>query len=595
VLRTMVVVCLALAAVLAVPEGTLAVPTDGCVPRPGPARVPVPGSPDALWLQFDRMTTADRKNLELRLQPSGAALPGAGDECRAIGRLWNGGEYEAAISRLRGYYRFDDPCRVTVAVSWRKPVAAPKSFSGPDVRIGAFDSIQDIMLDRGANGYLYAGLPCQDSTRTRLVFYRSTDNGSSWQGTSSVYWNTNHFLSAWSAACHGDYYQVSWTTLDYPHRVWSGRKSMSTGNWVLYPGDSLCVPAIEVPVGDTILELSECTQEDAAPGWRIYLFGRATDRKLYFSWTDSSCHAWRVHSTNVTSCDNGLDCTFNEGGAERLIWVSWLRGMTTDTTRLAFGWMSTADTLFHWSWYGALLCRLNTFDATAITAWHDTIVMAYTTPDAAGQVCGVLSNDGGTGTWYAISFAADPSYTRELPELSMREGGGLALAYRAYAAGITRYIFARHADTAGGTLTPPDTVNDAGHRPSPITHIRIVPLGGGSYGVGWVNYNDSVFYGAWFSAFTPAGVAERPAPAPAPLAFRARLTEGGANLSFENPAAGLVRLRVFDITGRLVWTDRRLLPAGSQTTSFRAPSSGVYIAVLDAAGKTAAARFATVR
>jgi hypothetical protein len=98
------------------------------------------------------MTAAERKNAELSLQPSSAALPGAWDESREICRLWNRGEYDAAINRLQGYYRYDDPCRVTVAVSWRTPIAAPVRLDGPDVRIGTQDSILDLMLDRGANG-----------------------------------------------------------------------------------------------------------------------------------------------------------------------------------------------------------------------------------------------------------------------------------------------------------------------------------------------------------------------------------------------------------------------------------------------------------
>jgi len=603
VLRTLVVVCLTIGAALAAGDGLVAVPTEGWVSRPGPAqhepappaRAPVPGSPNALWLQFDRMTAAERKNAELSLQPSSAAQPGAWDESREICRLWNRGECDAALNRLRGYYRFDDPCRVTVAVSWRTPIAVPRSFSGPDVRIGTYDSIHDLMLDRGANGYLYAGMPCEDSTRTRIAFCRSTDNGSSWQATSSVSWGTNNFLSAWSAACHGSYYQVSWTTLDYPQRAWCGRKSMSTGSWVLFPGDSLCVIGFEAASGDTIEELSECTQEDASPGWRVYLFGRTKSQLLYFSWTDSSCRAWRHHSTNGATCSNGLDCTFNEGYAERYLWASWIRYVGADTANLAFGYMTTADTSFHWSWFSAIDCWRSVFDPTSITAWRDTIMIVATTPDNPRQVAGVLSNDAGTGTWYAVYLAADPTYSRELPELSMREGGGLAAAYRAYGAGGDRWVLAQHADTAGRTLSPADTANEAAHRPSNTSHIRIVPLGGGSYGVGWINYVDSIYYGAWFSTYTPSGIAERPAAAPLPLSFRALLCRGGANLCFENPVTGQVRLRIFDGAGRLVRADRRLLPAGRQTIDFRAPSSGVYIAVLQAAGRTASTRFAAVK
>jgi len=80
-----------------------------------------------------------------------------------------------------------------------------------------------------------------------------------------------------------------------------------------------------------------------------------------------------------------------------------------------------------------------------------------------------------------------------------------------------------------------------------------------------------------------------------PLSFRALTCRGGADLCFDNPAAGQVRLRVFDGAGRLIRADCLTLAAGRQTVDFLAPASGVYIAVLEAAGKTASARFAAVR
>jgi hypothetical protein len=76
--------------------------------------------------------------------------------------------------------------------------------------------------------------------------------------------------------------------------------------------------------------------------------------------------------------------------------------------------------------------------------------------------------------------------------------------------------------------------------------------------------------------------------------FRATPLSGGARLAFENPAAGLVRLRVFDRTGRLAWSHRLFLPAGRQAVEFHSPAAGAYVAVLEAGGKLVTAKFATV-
>jgi hypothetical protein len=144
-------------------------------------------------------------------------------------------------------------------------------------------------------------------------------------------------------------------------------------------------------------------------------------------------------------------------------------------------------------------------------------------------------------------------------------------------------------------------MSDDAQRPSPTAHIRIIPSWTykgsgptwvGPYGVGWIDANNGE---AWFSTYTPPGVAESPVPAPLPLSFRALMSRGGANLCFENPAAGPVRLRVFDGAGRLVRAECLTLHAGIQTIGFHAPATGVYIAVIDAAGKTASTRFAAAR
>jgi len=600
-LRTFVLICLTIAAGLAAAEGIVAAPVDGYVPRPRlaqsepqPSPAPVVRSPDALWLQFDRMDPAERQNAALSLQPSSEALPGAWDECREICRLWNSGAHDAAIERLRNYSRFDDPCQVTVAVSWRKPVETPQDGSwGPDTRIGARDNLYDLMMDRAATGYLFAATPRRESSMTRIIIYRSTNNGSSWAEMSWVSWGGTNYLTAWSAACHGNYYQVSWATRDANHyRAWSARNRMSSGDWVLFPGDSLAVIAINGTSGDTIRELAVCTQEDIFPGWRVYLFGRTDHSKLYFSWTDSSCRAWRPHSTGVTSCDNGLDCTFNEGGDARLVWTSWLRYWSADSDAVVLGYLTTADTLFHSVNFNNVYGRRLDFEPTSITAWRDTVSIAYTTVD--GLVRMVYTNTAGESTWHTRTLSHDTLYIQELPEVSAREVGGLATAYRSYASGADRWVYARRADRANGTLTTADTVNEAAHRPYPLARIRIVPLDGGSYGVGWINWTDPIHYGAWFNTYTPTGIAELPPAPPVPLSFRAVPRKGGASLSFENPAPGPVRLRVFDRAGRLAWSRKLVLPPGRQAVRFDSPVSGVYVAVLEAGGRFVTVKFATV-
>ena len=167
----------------------------------------------------------------------------------------------------------------------------------------------------------------------------------------------------------------------------------------------------------------------------------------------------------------------------------------------------------------------------------------------------------------------------------MRNGGGLAAAYRAYAPNANRWVFATHADTAFGALAPVDTVNDADHRPSPTGRIRIVPLGGGSYGVGWINWTDSVRYGAWFSTYALTGVAESPAqPKRPPAAFRVTpsVARGPVRVSWDGSAT---RLTVTDVAGRIVRSIAA--PKGSSFVwDGRAPA-GTYLVCLTSGPGTA--------
>ena len=567
------------------------------------AAAPVPGLSDALWLKFDRMTLTERQNAELSLQPGPQALAGAWDESREICRLWNSGDFDAALARLRGFPRFDDPSEVLVAVSWRKPVECPRQTLGTAVRIGTRDSIFDLVMDRSANGTLWAVTPCNDSGivySTYLQVCKSTDNGVSWSNVSSLSFGGANYLTAGSAACNGAYYQVSYASLSAPNRAMCARLLMPAGPWVHYAGDSTAVTGFVAASGDTIREMAECSQEDATPGFRVYLFGRTKNRLLYESWADSSCGGtgWHAHSTGVTTCDNGLDCTFSKTAAQKKLWASWLRYYPSDTALVGYGYFTTADTFFHASVFVNQPSRHYAFDPTSITAYGDSVQIAHTAPWGRCRV--FTTNNAGT-SWSVGNLTRYMSDTAEFPAVTARVGGVFAAAYRVRNTAAGSWVEAMYSDSLNGPYSTPDTLSGDAQRPSPSAHIRILPAwtykkGGptwvGPYAVGWIDANNGE---AWCSTYTPPGVAESPAPAPLPLSFRALLSRGGANLCFENPADGQVRLRVFDGAGRLVRANRLTLPAGRQTIGFHAPTSGVYIAVLDAAGKTASTRFAAVR
>lgn len=554
---------------------------DGCSPGTG-----------NLWEPLEQMSPAERANAEIWLEPGPGAVVTAREEAREISRLWNCGSFEEALKRMRGLHRFADPRRVTVAFSWRTPVETESETDwGPDIRIGSRDSMFGCMFDRSATGYLFASFPRRGLSQTFIFNYRSTDNGNTWYEMSGVYWGVVDFLEAWSAACHGGYYQVSWVNGVPANRCWAGRVSTTTGQWVLFPGDSLAVIPFESASGDSFRELAACTGEDVSAGGRIYLFGRTKNRLLYYAYTDSSCRAWRLRSTGVNYCDDGLDCTYNQGGDSNYLWVSWVRNFDNDSAKLGFGWRSIGDTLFHRSWFGNVYTAPSGYYIpTSITAYNDTIQMGFI-HRSTRQVRHVYSYTAGP-PWYQGQLSDSGSH-RDQVEVTGRRGGGFAVGYRHYGPDEYRYVMFRHAPMVRGPYTEPDTVSE--HRPLPSSRIRIENLGSGQYGVVWVNWDDRTYRAAWFDRGVLTGIEEPRLPQPLTLGLEALTVRGGVRLAFDNPAQGPVRVRMLDLAGRVVLSREEQMPAARQTIDIAPGASGVYFAMVEAAGEHASTRFAFAR
>ena len=550
--------------------------------------------PGALWEPLEEMSAAERANAEIWLEPGPEAVPGAREEAKEISRLWNSGSCDVAIRRMQGLHRLADPRRVMVAVSWRTPVETRREIDwGPDIRIGNRDSLFGCMFDRsGVTGHLFAAFPKRGLSQTFLFSYRSTDNGRNWSELAYVYWVVTDNLEAWSAACHGDYWQISWVNGVPANRVWAARISTTTGQWVRFPGDSLAVIPFESASGDSIRELAVCTGEDVRPGARIYIFGCTKNRLLYFSWTDSSCRAWRPHSTNVNYCDGGLDCTYNAGCDSNYLWASWMRNFDDDSAKLGFGWFTSVDTLFHRSWFSNVYTApTGNYFPTSITARNDTIQMGFI-HRSTRQVRHVYCHIGGQ-PWYQDALCDSGTYKDQVEVCGRREGG-FAVGYRYYGRGSDRSVQFRHAAAVQGPYTDPERVNDD-HRPLPMSRIRMENLGSGQYGMVWVNWDDSIYRAAWFDRITLTGIEQPDEPEPVPLGLLALPRTGGVRLAFDNPAQGPVRVRVFDLTGRLHQSLDQSIAAGRQSIDVVPGASGVYFAVVEAGGRRASTMFSFAR
>jgi hypothetical protein len=544
------------------------------------------------WPSLAEMTSAERANSEIWLEPAPGSAPEAYDEARAISELWNRGEYEAAIERARGFSRYGDPSQVVLALNPRVLVRSEPRL-GDDIRIGTRDTLYGCSFDRLHNGWLFASFPGRAGDHTYIYSYRSTDNGATWEELAQLQWNRADYVRATTAVCHGDYL-VIFASLRAAscNLALVGRISTTTGELVRFPGDTLLITAFQSDPGDTLVEFATASSEDAYPGWEVYLFGRTSAGALKCAWTDSSCRAWRSRKTNIqTACNNGLDCSFNAWFRSKYIWVSWLMPCSGDSACVCHGHFQSSDTFFHCDFFSGCYAQQNDgFLPTAVSAYRDTVAIAYLL-HGLKQVGLFYWTDCEVGAWRYTALT-DTWVTRDAVEISLRRGGGCALAHRDHIVADRRMLF-QHAPQVEGPYSEPDTISE--HMPDQAVRIKIEKLNGSEYGLVWVSTNDAPFGAAYFDRVSVSGIEEPERPRLVPLGLEALTKRGGVRLAFDNPVSGPVRVRVFDLTGRLEFGREEHMSAGKQAIDLMPQASGVYFAVVDAAGRRASVRLTFAR
>lgn len=546
--------------------------------------------PGEFWPSLAEMTPAERANCSIWLEPAPSSAPEAHEEARAISGLWNSGDFEAAIERARGYSRYGDPGAAALAVNPRELVRTDPGF-GPDIRIGTRDSLYGCSFDRLHNGWLFASFPARAGDRTYIYSYRSTDNGATWEELAQLQWNRGDYVRATTAVCHGDYLVIAVAVQGTSANLgMTARISTTTGQYVNYPGDSLFVIAFLSNPDPAIAELAAASTEDGSPGSAVYLFGRTDSGALKYAWTDSSCRAWRVMYTSVTSgCDRSLDCTWNEGFDSCYVFASWLQDLPgVDSSKLRCGWWKTGNPEFQVQALDEYALQY-IFPATAVTAWHDTVLVGYLQADGQRATL-VYSPDCDSDRWYTASLS-DTTGVEYTPEVCARRGGGFAAAYMKAVASDEWLLF-RHADSVAGPYTGPDTVGEC--PPDARRRIRVENLGSGGYGVVWVTTSEGR-YAAYYSRVNAIGIAELEPPGQLALGLRVLPRPGGVKLEFDNPVVGQVHIRVLDIAGRQVLHREERMGVGRRSIDLAPDASGVYFAVVEAAGRRACAGFTFVR
>ena len=588
-MKAIAVLCLAVTSARAGLTPVRMMPPPTVVPqRTAVASPATPTGPAAPWLALERLSPAERANARIHIEPG---TPGAEDAVCAIERLWNSGDYDEALAQFRNLGGSFDLRNAFVGINWRTPIPTLETdYWGPNVRVGNRDSAYCTAFDRNSvNNNLLVAMLRQYGAETHLNFDLSTDGGTSWTETYDGNGSGMTPPSDLEGACTGAYFYVTYPVPDL-NQVVCLKVDASNGQMVQFPSGAWA-DTVFATVPAQVTELAMCSAEEEWPGQRVYAFARTDGDSLLCAWADGTGQPWTRYGTKVDWCTGGMiDCAVNTGypSGGNWLWASFMYKRAADTLCPALTWMD--DSTSTWHTVAVNESTTVTYGTSSLAAWHDTLLMAYTHElGSAFYTQGLVSYDGGAH-WY-LKNIPDTLANRETPDVTGSHGDGFAVVHREY--GSDRAIMYAHAGYDATSWSAQDTVSD--HSPNWIERPRIQWLASGTYGVVYVSWDTTAYNSVWFNRSDWIGIAERQSAKPTLFGLRAIPTEGGVRLAFNNPAAGKVKLRIFDAAGRLAHSEDRVLDAGLQTLSFAGKTAGIYFAQLKTAGKTATAKFFIAR
>jgi hypothetical protein len=551
----------------------------------------VPISPIEAGLE--RLSPAERANAAIQLDLGSSASPVADREAKAIEVLWNSGDCDAAIARLRGLPNYTDPTKVFVGINWRTPIPGPPGADwGHNIQIGGRDSIVHIIFDRhNTTGALFVALISDSAAQTWIYVNRSADNGLTWGEAFAGYWITPDALLACAGGCSGNHFYLYHTQRGLPDLIRVFRFLGTTGAWVAFRSGCFSDTAYQSALpDDSIREVAFTSSDDRSPGWRIYAFGATKSRKLALAYSDSFAQPWNQAATNVDWCDGGLSACCNDLWSSNVIFAGWRYQENPGVVYPSVGSWDTSGAFVAYS----LNVPSPSMPNTSIAAYHDTVVMAYEHSTGSYFYTRELVSYDNAANWFWWMIPDDSAALRENVNITGRHGGGFSAVYRERGGPDGRDVMYTHSPSADAySWSTPDTVSD--WRPHDYEPPRVQWLGPDLYGVVYLKGSDAPGYTVWFNRSDFPAIAERPESRPALFDLRAVPGCGSVRFRFNNPARGKVNLSIFDASGRLVRREQPELSAGRQELTYAGATSGIYFAALGIARATAQTKFFFVK
>jgi hypothetical protein len=546
--------------------------------RPRPA---TQGTPTTASAMLEQLSPAERENacISVEFASSDADLVALGHE---VERLWNGGEFEAALAQLDNLEAHVGP--VAIGTSWRKPVPTMEAqLWDDDVRIGNRDSIRLVAFDiHRVSGNLFAVLLFDNGTGSQWTANFSDDGGQTWSETYT--WNALYHLRSLSASVLASHCYIAFGRGSAQDQALLYRCKASDGTQEDFNDGSRFVTVFTTGPSDSIREVALSSNQDSLNN-RLYYTAITTAGSLAFWWADTGALSWHEIATGVDNAGRGLSAATNQGFDSLYAWVSYY----DESDSLRIGAVTESDV-----WVN-VTSRAGTAYASAMTsigAYKDTILCSYVCRGAAGNWCRYVTSYNGGGDWAWLFLDPDTMTTSESPAVALRKGGGEGAVYRYYTP--TRELRYTWRDYSGTWGTP---VAIADYEPY-YNRPAIEYLGSNAYGVVYIRWSN---YTAYFdrSDWTTGLAQQR----------RLLMDESILNV-VPNPLSGYgrlfytlnrpsdLRVQVYDRTGRVVRTLFNGHSAeGVQSLSFDVAglTPGVYFVRADAGGRALTIPMTVVR
>lgn len=533
--------------------------------------------------ELEALSPEERHNASITVNIDGATFQQK-EEAEAVAGLWNAGDHEAALGRLRSLEGQVELENAELCIGWRVPVPSPIPDWGSDVLISPEDSVFAVSLARDhGSGNLFAALSRMSGSSRYLMLCFSNNGGASWSTTYNI---AGSGRCPTTAMVMGNYCYLAY-----------GRSSslrlrrfyLSTGNSANLNNGSSYYDITSTST-DTIKEvkLAELWSNNELCCGTLHV-----DGKVRMFWTyDSGGVTWQQFASPESTAKRGLDMYGNYPYSSYLLFVSYFDS-ANHLRLLGLGSGAVWDTLVT----GPVDSNSH---FTAVGAYRDTVLAAF-----ENRVSGIyrvqhaFSTNGGSSWVY--NYLTPPDTNCFCPDLAMNRGGGIGLTFVQTLPQSHRFSWWPY--SGGFPATAYVTIRAV----STLYQPAVEYLGGSAFGVAYIS-PASDLNRAYFDRRDWTGVEGTPS---SPLVDRGlQLGPNRPNpftqltrIDYQLTKPGMVSLKVYNTAGQHVRTlVNKYMNIGSHQATWdsrddrgKPVASGVYLYLLTIEQGTAAGRMAVVR